>query len=159
MRPSTDEMCAAPRRRTGRRPEVSVEGPQRQLGDQASPEIWGRMVFEATRLPFVREGRSAVSPVDSRALILVDRDEPAVPEATLAPGLQVEPAHIHGVRDTSVHLVLPRDRAAQLCADGWAIPHQYGDFGTELLVFGPRNSLELGIVLNFLAESISFARG
>lgn len=159
MQQNTNEIHAAPRRRTGRRPEVSVEGPQRQLADQASPEIWGRLVFEATRLPFVREGRSAVSPVDSRALIILDRDEPAVPEATLAPGQQVEPAHIHGVHDTSVHLVLPRDRAAQVCADGWSIPHQYGDFGTELLVFGPRNSAELGVVLNLLVESIAFARG
>ena len=121
--------------------------------------MWGRLVFEATRLPFVREGRSAVSPVDSRALILVDRDDPAVPEATLAPGLQVEPAHIHGVHDTSAHLVLPRDRAAQVCADGWGIPHHHGDFGTEVLIFGPRDGVELRVVLNFLVESITFARG
>ncbi|WP_348789089.1 hypothetical protein [Leifsonia sp. NPDC080035] len=145
--------------RAGTRPELSTEGPQRQLTQQSSPELWGRLVFEATRLAHIREGRSAVSPVDSRALLVADRDEPAVPEATLAPGAPVEPAHVHGVHDTSLHLVLPRQRAEQVCADGWGVPHAYGDFGTEILVYGPRDADELALVLGLVRESIAFARG
>lgn len=146
-------------RRRGVRPQVSSSGPQRQLTQRSSPELWGRLVYEATRLPHVREGLSAVSPSDSRALLVAYRDAPAVPEATLAPGAPLEPAHLHGVHDTSVHLVLPRPRAVKVCADGWAIPHQYGDFGTEVLVYGPRDVEELAVVLGLIEESIRFARG
>ncbi|WP_374010559.1 luciferase family protein [Leifsonia sp. LS-T14] len=105
------------------------------------------------------EGRSAVSPADSRALIVYDRDTPAVPSATLAPGAPVEPVHLHGVQDTSLHLVLPPVQGRQVCANGWGIPHQYGDFGTELLIFGPRDAAELAVVLELIEASIRYARG
>lgn len=65
---------------------------------------------------------------------------------------------MHGVNDTSLHLCLPAERGAELIAACWAEPHQYGDFGTELLVYGPRDDAELAAVLGFVAESLAFAR-
>jgi hypothetical protein len=41
---------------------------------------------------------------------------------------------------------------------GWAELHQYGDYGTELFVYGPRDERELSLVLGFVAESLAFAR-
>ena len=42
---------------------------------------------------------------------------------------------------------------------GLGEPHQYGDFGTELMVYGPRSDSELELVLAVIGESISLARG
>lgn len=152
-------LADVPRRRTGEPPETSTGEPPRQLTQRASPELWGRLVYEATRLPHVREGRTPQCADDARALIVADRDAPAVPEATLAPGGAVEPVRMHGVHDTSIHLVLPRWRAYQVCADGWGIPRPLGDTAAEVLVFGPRDVAEVAVVVGLIAESIAFARG
>ena len=153
-------LADVPRRRTGDPPRLSRgEAARRQLTQQASPELWGRLVYEATRLPHVREGHCAGSDADARALIVADRDEPAVPEATLAPGEAVEPVHLHGVHDTSSRVVLPSWRAGQVCADGWGIADTRGDTGTAVLVFGPRDLAELAVVVGLIAERIAFARG
>lgn len=144
--------------RPGPRPEVSTSGPQTQLSQRSSPELWGRLIAEALALPGVEEGHSQVSPASSRAVFLVDLREPRRPETSLAPDGRAEPVHLHGVDDTSLHLVLPAGRGAELAALGWAEPHQYGDFGTEFLVYGPRDDAELGIVLSIVRESLVYAR-
>jgi hypothetical protein len=125
---------------------VSDDGPQRQLTDRATPERWGRLVADALALPDVVEGHSQVSPASSRALFLRDRADHVVPWTSLAPDGRLEPVHLHGVDDTSVHLCLP------------ATPHQYEDHGTEFLVYGPRDDHEVDIVLSIIAESLAFAR-
>lgn len=114
-------------------------------------------MYEAFRLPHVAEGRSQVSPPPSRALILGNHVV-FRPMASLAPEPPIEPAHIHGVTDTSMHLCLPSERAAQVCALGWGEPHGYADHDTEIMVYGPRDGRELEIALGLLKESISFAR-
>jgi hypothetical protein len=144
--------------RPGPRPTLSDEGPQRQLTDRATPELWGRLVARAFALPGVREGHSQVSPASSRGLFLEDRAEPVVPWTSLAPEGRLEPVHLHGVDDTSLHLCLPVARGAELTALGWATPHQYEDFGTEFLVYGPRDAAELEVVVGIVEEAIAFAR-
>lgn len=146
-------------RREGDRPSVSTEGPQRQLNQRATPEIWGRLVAEAFALPHVIEGHSQVSPATSRALHLDDQADELHPETSLAPGLRLEPAHIHGVSDTSVHLCLPAERGAELTELGWGEPHQYEDYGTEFLIYAPRTHSEVATVVSFIQESITYARG
>lgn len=143
--------------RHGPRPDVSTDGPQRQLTQRSTPELWGRLVAETVALPGVVEGHSAVSPASSRA-IFIELTDVTTPETSLAPEARLEPVHLHGVDDTSIHLCLPRERADQLVALGWAEPHQYGDFGTELLVYGPRDTDELNVVLALIRESLTFAR-
>jgi hypothetical protein len=81
------------------------------------------------------------------------------PEASLAPEARFEPVHLHGVHDTSLHLVLSPDRGRQLTELGWAEPHQFADFGTEFLVYGPRDEAELEVVLAIVRESIAWAVG
>ena len=76
----------------------------------------------------------------------------------LAPGRRLEPVHLHGVDDTSIHLVLPAERGGRLVELGWAEPHQYADFGHEFMIYGPRDEHELDIVVSFVEESLAFAR-
>jgi hypothetical protein len=144
--------------RAGDRPIVSTDGPQTQLTQQSSPELWARLAAATFDIPATIEGHSQVSPASSRAVFLADRPEESSAETSLAPGQRLEPVHLHGVHDTSLHLCLPSSRGAELIDAGWAELHQYGDFGTKLLVYGPRNDGELALVLGFIAESLAFAR-
>ncbi|WP_020577965.1 luciferase family protein [Actinopolymorpha alba] len=76
---------------------------------------------------------------------------------SLAPNPPLEPVHIHGVTDTSVHLCLPSERAAAVCELGWGEPHGYADHDTEIMVYGPRDDDELALVLGIVQESLEFA--
>lgn len=143
--------------RPGERPEVSQSGPQTQLSQQAPAALWGKLVAAVFSWPDVFEGHSSVSPASSRAIFFRDELEPPREEATLAPGHRFEPVHIHGVHDTSAHVVLAPDRGAKLTELGWAEPHQYADYGTEFMVYGPRDDAELETVLAIIDESLSWA--
>jgi len=145
--------------RTGVRPDVSIEGPQRQLTQLSPPELWGRLVARCVQLESVVEGHSQVSPASSRALFLTDMPTERAAETSLAPGQRLEPVHLHGVDDTSLHLCLPQSRGAEVVAAGWGEPHQYEDFGTEFLIYGPRTGDELALVMALVEESFAFARG
>ena len=144
--------------RAGARPATSDQGPHRQVDQKASPALWGELVARTFALPGVVEGHSQVSPADSRAVFLADRPVQGAAETSLAPGKRLEPVHLHGVSDTSVHLVLPVERGARLVELGWAEPHQFADFGTEFMVYGPRTGDEVAIVLSIIEESLAFAR-
>lgn len=144
--------------RSGERPTTSDEGPHRQLDQKSSPELWGLLVARVFALPGVVEGHSQVSPASSRAVFLREQPTERSPETSLAPGRRLEPVHLHGVDDTSIHLVLPVERGRQLVQLGWAEPHQYSDSGTEFMVYGPRTPGELDVVVSFVEESLSFAR-
>ncbi|MBR7832961.1 hypothetical protein KDL01_06790 [Actinospica durhamensis] len=144
--------------RPGPRPATSDQGPHRQIEQNATPALWGELVARTFALPGVVEGHSQVSPADSRAVFLADLSVERSPETSLAPGERLEPVHLHGVSDTSVHLVLPAERGARLRELGWAEPHQFGDFGTEFMVYGPRTEDEVAIVLSIIQESLAFAR-
>lgn len=120
--------------------------------------MWGELVARVFELDGVVESLSQVSPVSSRAVFLTDLEMERSPETSLAPGQRLEPVHLHGVQDTSVHLVLPPDRGAELVGLGWAEPHQFADFGTEFMIYGPRDSDELEAVLSVIQESLRFAR-
>lgn len=145
--------------RPGPRPTVSTEGPQRQLDQRSTPEVWGRLVAEVFALDGVVEGHSQVSPKSSRAVFLDGVEAARAPETSLFPEGRLEPVHLHGVTDTSVHLVLPAERGARLTELGWAEPHQYEDFGTEFMVYGPRDADELAVVVSIVEESLAYARG
>lgn len=144
--------------RDGKRPRVSTDGPHRQLDQQAPPAVWGKLVAAVFALPGVVEGHSAVSPASSRAVHLTGVTVPAQPRRSLAPlDARFEPVHLHGVDDTSLHLVLDPARGAELVDLGWAEPHQYEDWGTEYLVYGPRDARELTVVVDIVRESIAWA--
>ncbi|HLR83303.1 MAG TPA: hypothetical protein VK059_00055 [Nocardioidaceae bacterium] len=144
--------------RSGERPLTSDEGPHRQLDQQSAPQLWGELIARVFGLDGVVEGASQVSPPSSRAVFLTDMPDERAPQTSLAPGRRLEPVHLHGVHDTSVHLVLPVTRGSELVQLGWAEPHQHADFGTEFMVYGPRDEAELDLVVSIIEESLTFAR-
>lgn len=144
--------------RAGARPTTSDDGPHRQLDQQAPPALWGELVARVFALQGVVEGVSQVSPASSRAVYLVDVEGEGAPQTSLATGQRLEPVHLHGVDDTSVHLVLPPDRGEDLVRLGWAEPHAYAEHDTEFMVYGPRDADEVAKVLSVIEESLAFAR-
>lgn len=146
------------KRRSGRRPQTSSEGPHRQLDQRASAGLWGELVGRVFDLDGVIEGVSQVSPPSSRAVFLIDLADERQPQTSLAPGQRLEPVHLHGVQDTSVHLVLPRERGDELVRLGWAEAHQHAEFGTEFMIYGPRDADELAAVVSVVEQSLAFAR-
>ena len=144
-------------RRPGRRPTTSTVGPHRQL-DQRSPEdISGELARRVIALDGVEEGVSQVSVASSRAIFLTDVLRESDPRTSLAPGQRLEPVHLHGIEDTSLHAVLPPEVGAEMVRLGWGEAHQYEDFGTEFMIYGPRNAVELEIVMSLIQESLAFA--
>jgi phospholipase/carboxylesterase len=144
--------------RPGVRPKTTNSGPHSQLDQQSTPELWGRLVYEVFALPGVVEGRSGASVVSSRAVLLEDLLDAHAPDASLAQQAPLEPAHLHGVTDTSIHLCLPPERATEVCELGWGEPHGYAGHDTEIMLYGPRDDPELRIALSLIQESITFAR-
>lgn len=146
--------------RLGTRPKTSASGLHRQLSQHSPPQIWGRTAGAIFSLPKVIEGHSSVSAESSRAVFLTDILVARSAETSLAPITQrLEPAHLHGVFDTSLHLCLPADRGHDICSLGWGEPHRYADHSTEIMVYGPRDRDEITIILEIVRESMTFARG
>jgi len=146
----------APRNRP--RPTTSIEGPHRQLDGQSSAEVWRGLVAQASALAHVETGRSQISPASTIALFFDDLDTAYVESTNLSTGNRLEPVHIHGMEDTSTHLCLPLERAREVCDLGWGEPHPYGDFGTEIMIYGPQDEEELSVALGLIEESLTFAR-
>lgn len=145
--------------RRGERPRTTTEGAHAQLSDRSSPELWGRLVARVFALPRVSEVHSQVSPASSRAVMLDDLRTARHPSTSLSSADPLEPVHVHGVVDTSVHLCLPTEVVGQVIDAGWGELHPYGDHGTEMMVYGPRDEAELEVVLSLVEASIAFARG
>jgi phospholipase/carboxylesterase len=145
-------------KRPGERPLTSYEGPHSQLSDQSSAELWSALIQRCLKLPHIIKGISSVSPKTSVALLFDDIMKIINPASSLSPNDPLEPVHIHGAHDTSLHMCLPIARAKAVCELGWGEEHQFADHGTEIMVYGPRNEQELEIVLRLVQESLQFAR-
>lgn len=146
--------------RLGDRPRTSADVPHRQLNHPSHPRLWNELAEAIFALPGVIEGPSSVGTPRSRAVFLVDLCEPLSAETSLAPVTErLEPVHLHGVEDTSLHLCLPADRAREVCVFGWGEPHRYAARPTDIMVYGPRDAEELEVVLGLVRESLAFARG
>lgn len=146
--------------RPGARPKTSASGSHRQLSQHSQPAVWGRTAAAVFSLRHVVEGCSAQCAASSRAVFLEDMLVPRSAETSLAPiGERLEPVHLHGAFDTSLHLCLPVERAREVCGLGWGEPRYYAGHETEIMVYGPRNGDELASVIDIVRESIAFARG
>ena len=76
---------------------------------------------------------------------------------SLATSGYVEAFHVHGVRDTSIHAVLPSELAKEACEKGWGEPHTYADFDTQIMLYAPRNEDEILRITEFLILGKEFA--
>ncbi len=132
--------------RAGGRPLVSWAYPQQQFSDQADADLHDALFARIEAFDGVTVGESRVAVPGSRAFFLIDAAGPAEAFVVAKDG---EFAHLHPLYDTSLHLVLPVDLAADAIAKGWAQPHMHA--GTRkapgfVLVYGPRTEAELDIV-------------
>lgn len=144
--------------RPGARPKTAASGLHRQLSHQSHPSIWGHTVAAVFSLRGVVEGHSSVCSASSRAVFLEDELVPYSEATSLAPiGERLEPVHLHGVFDTSLHVCLPVERAHEVCGLGWGEPHRYTGHETEIMLYGPRNQEELRVVVGLVRESLAFA--
>jgi hypothetical protein len=144
-------------KRPGTPPHTSKLGPHSQLTELASPSLWGELVAKAFAIEGIRQGHSTVSMADSMAALLLDLPQQHGPWSLAIEGF-VEPFHIHGVSDTSIHAVLPGDLAVEVLTKGWGEAHTFAEFDTQVMIYAPRNSEELLAVVELLMASVTFAR-
>ena len=148
--------------RAGEAALTTGKTPHMQL-NQLSPvalqdELWERMIS----LPTVIPGRSEISMYDTRALLLSPEEAALGEPEAFPPGL-TEFAHIHGPRDGSLHINLPRSEARQVVDKKWGEFHPIVGMGlwppVMVMVFGPRDEDELATVWRLVQRSYSFALG
>lgn len=72
--------------------------------------------------------------------------------------------HQHIPSDGSMHLLLPNDYAAELLKKGWGVIHPFtnsisGDTSQYVMIFGPRDEVELSTIWLIVQASYYYARG
>jgi hypothetical protein len=145
--------------RFGPRPRVSDALPFRQADQFPSADVLQRLLERCVQIPGVRSRQSRFATPQSRALYLADPAPNGPPEAFIDGR---EFCHLHAPPEGSLHLTLPGDVVEQLTALGWVMRHpvhQLGLFQNLVLVYAPRNAVELDVVVNLVGHSCRFARG
>jgi phospholipase/carboxylesterase len=144
-------------RRSGPKPRTTPTNPHTQL-DQTAPAMLQERVFAFARsLPNVVPGPSLVSVPGARAFHLPGCRQP------IASGFMIERefAHLHPASDGSLHMALPPGIVDEVVANGWAERHPLaGQFGLGeniVMVYGPRDEVELEVVTGLLRVSHSHA--
>jgi len=119
-----------------------------------------RLFAEATRLPYVEVRQSRMASPETLALCLQDRQAAGPPEAFID---GAEFCHLHPAPEGSLHLTLPLGIGSAVAGRGWAEHHPLGRLSPRweclVLVYAPRDGFELGIVLDLVETSWSFAKG
>jgi phospholipase/carboxylesterase len=144
-------------KRAGVRPRTTPTNPHTQL-DQNAPRPLQERIFSAARgLPGVVVGPSHVSVPGARAFHL-----PACAHPTDA-GFMIEHefAHLHPPSDGSLHMSLPPGIVQSVVDNGWAEYHplagKHGLPSNIVMVYGPRDEVELEVVLALVRASHSGA--
>lgn len=146
-------------RRQGPRPSTTRGLPHMQLDQQPTdPSLRERLAERVFALPGVVEGPTGISVPGARALLLDRSIAHGPPEAFFIGG---EFAHIHPGADHSMHICLDPEFAEAVCAAGWGEAHPLVAAGevppSFVLVYAPRDDLELGLVLRLVEASHRFA--
>jgi hypothetical protein len=144
-------------KRAGARPRTTATNPHTQL-DQNAPPALQEQVFALTQgLEGVVVGPSHVSVPGARAFHLPGCRRPA--EA----GFMVERefAHLHPATDGSLHMSLPPAIVEAVIENGWAEYHplagKHGLPRNIVMVYGPRDEIELAIVTGLVRASHAYA--
>lgn len=146
--------------RTGARPRTTPTNPHSQLDQHPDPGVIDSLARTIFALPGVSEAPSAISVPGARALWL----DPALargPRHAFLIGTEF--AHIHPLPDGSLHVALPPDVAALAIDRGWAEEHPVARLGlippNIVMIYAPRDALELGAVAGLVGVAHAFARG
>jgi len=164
MRPEVQTAVAdlafeAPARR-GPRPQSCLSLPYMQLDQWPPPGIAQELLGQCLALPHVRLRQSRMAAPECQALALPDDLCEGPPGAFI---VDHEFCHLHPLPDSTIHLTLPRDIREGAIQLGWAEQHPISRARilpeTLVMVYTPRNSRELEIVLRLVWHSYQFARG
>jgi Family of unknown function (DUF5519) len=147
--------------RRGPRPRTTATNPHTQLDQQPDdPAVRELLLAELALLPGVAWRPSAISVPGAEALWLADDAGGGPPEAFM---IGREFAHLHPVPDRSLHVMVPQPLAEQLIAEGWGELHPVARMGllprTAILVYAPRDDLEVAVVARIVGVSHAFASG
>lgn len=145
--------------RFGPRPRVTDGLPFRQTDQFPPADVLHRLVERCLGIPGVRSRQSRFATPQSRALYLAD-PAPNGPAEAFIDGREF--CHLHAPPEGSLHLTLPASVVEQLTALGWVMrhpAHQLGIFQRLVLVYAPRNTVELDVVFNLVEHSCRFAKG
>jgi hypothetical protein len=152
------ELYALPRR-FGPRPRSGARLPFRPLDQFPPAGLAGQLHRLCLELPGVRIRQSRFADPQSRALWLAGSSLEGPPEAFIDGR---EFCHLHEPPGGSIHLTLPPAEVEGVVARGWAERHPIHHLGLHpalVLVYAPRDPLELEIVFSLIAHSWRFAGG
>lgn len=146
--------------RSGDKPKTNYGLPHEQLDQNPPPEIYQALKDQAFDFPFVERRPSIISVPGAEALWLKEEGGRGCAEAFMRGN---EFAHVHPPYDGSMHMTLPEDLVAEVLEQGWGESHPLVPRGQApmslVMIFGPRDKMELEVVVNLIGESYRFARG
>jgi hypothetical protein len=146
--------------RLGPRPQSCATLPHVQLNQWPPPRIAEALLGRCLIFPNVRSKQSRMASPECYALSLPDEFSAGPPWAFI---VDHEFCHLHPLPDGSIHLTLPKGIRERAIQRGWAEQHLVSRAGilpeTLVMVYAPRDSHELAIVLQLIWHSYQFARG
>src|ERR1700735_335883 len=146
--------------RLGPRPQSGMTLPHMQLDQWPPPTIAEELLGQCLIFSDVRPKQSRMASPECYALSLPDEFSAGPPWAFI---VDHEFCHLHPLPDGSIHLTLPKDVRERAIQGGWAEQHLVSRAGilpeTLVMVYAPRDSHELAIVLQLIWQSYQFARG
>jgi Luciferase len=152
---SDSERWTVPARRGPRpkttQPSHEQPGPHQQLSDIAPRDLQEELLRRVRTLPEAEVGWSAISVPHARGFHLKPHAAKGPPEAFQRGS---EFGHLHPEHDGSLHLSLPPALYDGVLQAGWGEPHPIS--GT-MLVFGPRDEVELEVVWRLVQASYNWA--
>lgn len=146
--------------REGPRPKTTPCAPHAQISQNPDARFHRAFKDRAFDFPFVTRRPSMISVPGAEALCLEHGHGRGCRKAFM---IGNEFAHVHPPQDGSLHMMLPEEAVPQIVDLGWAEPHPMAAAGmipsTAVMVYGPRNEVEIETVLELLRLSYDFACG
>jgi Family of unknown function (DUF5519) len=146
--------------RLGPRPQTRLALPHVQLDQWPPPMIAEELLSRCLSLANVWSKQSRMASPNCHALTLADEFSAGPPGAFI---VDHEFCHLHALPEGFIHLTLPKDVREHAILQGWAEQHPVSRAGilaeTLVMVYAPRNSGELAVVLQLVRHSYEFARG
>ena len=146
--------------RQGEPPKTHFGLPHEQLSQNPPADIYTQLKAQVFDFEFVKRRPSVISVPGAEALWLLEEGGHSCAGAFMRGN---EFAPVHPPYDGSLHMVLPADDVPEFLESGWGEIHPLVSVGSVppgfVLVFGPRDNEELGVILGLIDTSYRFARG
>ena len=140
--------------RSGDKPKTNYALPHEQLDQNPPSEIYQALKDRAFDFPFVERRPSIISVPGAEALWLQEEGGHGCAEAFMRGN---EFAHVHPPYDGSMHMMLPEDLVSEVLEQGWGESHPLVPTGqapqTLVMIFGPRNKMDLEVIMSLIGES------